>query len=68
MILLLPFLLFDAIKFSNRFCGPLRRVVNELEAYSDGGTLRSVRFRDTDYWQSLGESIAKALAKKKLGE
>ncbi len=68
MVLLLPFLLFDAIKFSNRFCGPLRRVVNELEGYSESGTMATLKFRDNDFWQSLADSVAKALARKKLGE
>ena len=66
LLFLLPFLLFDAIKFSNRFCGPLRRVVDELDSFSESGTMRSLKFRDNDYWQSLADSVAKALNKKKL--
>jgi hypothetical protein len=55
MLLLLPAFLWDTMRISHRFAGPvlrLRRMMKELAAGEDPGELR---FRDGDFWIELGD-------------
>jgi len=55
LALLFPMFLWDTIRLSNRFAGPvlrLRRMMNELATGTDPGPLR---FRDGDFWIELGD-------------
>ncbi|MCA9199634.1 MAG: hypothetical protein KDA87_18965 [Planctomycetales bacterium] len=55
LIAILPFLVYDAMKISNRFVGPIVRIQNELARLADGTEPeRPVHFRDADYWQQVG--------------
>jgi hypothetical protein len=62
--LLLPFIMRDALKMSNRFCGPMTRVLNELERVNDGGEFQKVEFRDNDFWKPLADAINEFADKK----
>ena len=65
MTALLPFLLYDALRFSNRFCGPLHRVLSELEKFSQTGNMERVTFRENDFWQALADRITQAIGNTK---
>jgi hypothetical protein len=55
LVLLLPAFLWDTVRLSHRFAGPvlrLRRMMQELAAGEDPGELR---FRDGDFWCELGD-------------
>jgi hypothetical protein len=55
LLLLFPMFLWDTVRLSNRFAGPilrLRRVMSELAEGKDPGPLK---FRDADFWQELGD-------------
>ena len=55
LLLMLPTFLWDTVRLSNRFAGPvlrLRRMMQELAAGEDPGELR---FREGDFWSELGE-------------
>lgn len=52
-LVLLPLVLFDALRFSHRFAGPLHRLTRELERLADGHTPGPVVFRKNDYWTGL---------------
>jgi hypothetical protein len=55
LVLMLPTFLWDTVRLSNRFAGPilrLRRMMQELAAGKDPGELR---FREGDFWSELGE-------------
>jgi hypothetical protein len=55
LFLLLPAFLWDTMRVSHRFAGPvlrLRRMMRELAAGEDPGELR---FRDGDFWMELGD-------------
>ncbi|MEM1304614.1 MAG: hypothetical protein AAGG46_06940 [Planctomycetota bacterium] len=52
-MVLLPLVLFDALRFSHRFAGPLHRLINEARRLADGQTLQPVKFRRNDYWTEL---------------
>ncbi|MEX2141057.1 MAG: hypothetical protein WD894_17460 [Pirellulales bacterium] len=54
LLLLLPTFLWDTVRLSNRFAGPvlrLRRMMEQLAVGKDPGELR---FRDGDFWTELG--------------
>lgn len=53
--LLLPFLLYDALKVTNRFAGPIFRLRRELRRFEEGAEIGPIRFRDRDFWQDLAE-------------
>jgi hypothetical protein len=55
LFLLLPAFLWDTMRLSHRFAGPvlrLRRMMRELAGGEDPGELR---FRDGDFWIELGD-------------
>lgn len=53
----LPVILYDLAKLSNRFAGPmlrLRRAMNEAAA---GEHVEPIHFRDHDYWQEFADAF-----------
>lgn len=67
-ILILPLLLYDGLKLSNRFAGPvwrLRRVMSQMAAGED---VQEIHFRDGDYWLDLAESFNKIAIRLKAKE
>lgn len=57
MAILLPVFVYDAIKLSNRFAGPvlrLRRVMNEI---ADGKPAERLAFRDNDFWLGMAKDF-----------
>jgi hypothetical protein len=49
LILLLPFLAYDAVRFSHRLVGPLRRFSDITEAIARGEPVRLIKLRDRDF-------------------
>jgi hypothetical protein len=50
MLLLVPVYVWDVVKLSHRFAGPmlrLRRILNDL---ADGGRASALKFRPNDFW------------------
>jgi signal transduction histidine kinase len=56
---LLPFVLFDFLKFSNRFVGPIHRMRQELNRFSQGERMRKITFREQDFWTDLSVGLNK---------
>ncbi len=54
-LLLLPFVLYDVLKLSHRFTGPLVRLRREMGRLADGEAVQPLRFRDHDFWQDLAD-------------
>jgi hypothetical protein len=55
LAMLMPAFMWDTVRLSHRFAGPvlrLRRMMKELSAGEDPGELR---FRDGDFWLELGD-------------
>lgn len=46
---LLPFLLYDALKLSHRFAGPIFRIQNDLDRFARSEEIPPIRFRDKDF-------------------
>lgn len=57
MVFLLPMFVFDTIKLSHRFAGPIYRLRQTIRKIADGGTVPKLKFRDFDFWQGLAEDF-----------
>lgn len=51
--IVLPLILFDLVRLSHRWVGPIFRLRTALQALSRGETVAPIRFREGDYWQEL---------------
>jgi len=52
-VLVLPLLLFDIVKLSHRWVGPVHRLRTSLQALSRGEPVTPIRLREGDFWQEL---------------
>lgn len=55
--LMLPILLFDAIRFSNLFAGPIFRLRRCMNHLADGKPVAELKFRNGDFWCEFAESF-----------
>lgn len=55
--LLLPLVVWDMIKFSHRFVGPLIRLEGEMRRLANGESVRPLQFRKDDYWHGLADQF-----------
>lgn len=62
MFLFLPFAVYDSIKVSNRFAGPIYRLRNELKRRESGEVVGPIKFREGDYYSDLPASINTLIA------
>ena len=53
-LLMMPLIIYDVLKLSNRFVGPVFRLRREMQRLADGQHVKPLKFRDKDYWQELG--------------
>jgi hypothetical protein len=51
--LLVPLVLFDVVRYSNRFVGPMIRLRNAMQKVARGERVEPVQFRDSDLWQEF---------------
>lgn len=56
-ILLIPLVIFDVVRLSNQFTGPVYRLRKHLSDFLDDFNCRPINFRDEDYWQDLACAI-----------
>ena len=56
-ILCLPLVIFDVVRLSNSFAGPIYRLRKHLDELNDDPNCRPLSFRDGDYWQDLAEPM-----------
>ncbi len=50
-VALLPLVLFDALRFSHRFAGPLTRLTKDAARLADGEDVPPIVFRKGDFWR-----------------
>lgn len=55
VVLLLPSFVFDTVKLSNRFAGPMVRLKNAFQEVAETGELKEIQFRDGDFWMDIAE-------------
>ena len=53
MFAMIPVFVYDTIKVSNRFAGPIVRLRGEMKRLADGQAVGEVLFRDDDFWSDL---------------
>ena len=57
LFVLLPLIIFDIVRLSNRFAGPIYRLRKHLGELSQDSQTAPLHFRDDDYWQQLADPI-----------
>ncbi len=65
---LAPVFIWDAVKLSNRFAGPVVRVRRVLAEYADGRDFKAVEFREGDFWKPLATDLNRAFTRKTASE
>jgi hypothetical protein len=51
--LILPLVMWDAVRVSNRFAGPILRLRRELKRLADGEEVHPIYFREGDFWRDV---------------
>jgi hypothetical protein len=69
--LMLPIVLLDIAKLSNRFVGPLVRLRRSLRLLANGQPVAPIQFREGDFWQEIADefnAVAARLQKTEVKE
>lgn len=56
IVLLLPSFIYDTVRLSNRFAGPMVRLKNAFEEVADTGELKEIQFRKGDFWMDIAKN------------
>lgn len=62
-LLLLPLVVLDIIRVSNRFVGPLLRMRRSMRALARGEHVAPIRFRKGDFWTDFAEEFNTVIAR-----
>ena len=54
---LIPAFVWDTLKLTNRFAGPILRLRGALSDASRGVPIEPLRFRTNDYWQEIAQNF-----------
>jgi hypothetical protein len=54
---LLPMVMVDIVKLSNRFAGPLMRLRQGMRALARGEEVEPIQFRESDFWREFAEEF-----------
>ncbi len=60
---LLPLVIVDIVRLSNRFAGPLVRLRRSMRALARGEEVQPIRFREGDFWQEFADEFNAVLAR-----
>ena len=55
--LLLPLVILDLVRLSNRFVGPMVRLRHSMRALARGEHVEPIHFRDGDFWQEFADEF-----------
>ena len=61
-LLMLPLVVVDIIRFSNRFVGPMLRMRQAMRQLARGEYVEPIEFRGTDLWQEFADAFNAVLA------
>ena len=56
-LLLLPGVIFDLMRLSNHFVGPVFRLRRSMRDLAQGRPVAAVRFREGDFWQDFADDF-----------
>ena len=57
ILILLPIFVFDTVKLSNRFAGPVLRLRRIMSSIADGSPPERIVFRDNDFWRGMANDF-----------
>lgn len=60
---LLPVFIYDTVKFSNKFTGPVYRLQKTIQSLADGDVANQIKFRKKDFWHDLADDFNELLEK-----
>lgn len=61
MAILLPIFVFDTVKLSNRFAGPVLRMRRIMSSIAEGKPAERLTFRDNDFWRGMASDFNKLI-------
>jgi hypothetical protein len=61
-LIVVPLVVMDVLRLSNRFVGPAYRLRQALKQAADGQAVRPLQFRDSDFWRDAAEDFNRAMA------
>ena len=61
ILVLLPIFIYDTVKLSNRFAGPVLRLRRVMKQIADGQPPERLKFRDNDFWIGMAEDFNKLI-------
>jgi hypothetical protein len=67
-LFLLPLVMFDIAKLSNRFVGPMIRLRRALREMANGESSRLIHFRAGDYWSEVADEFNSVAARVQMME
>ena len=53
----LPIFIWETVKFSNRFVGPMYRLHRTIQSINAGEKSQPIRFREDDFWHDLADDF-----------
>ena len=56
-MLIVPLVIMDVLRLSNRFAGPAWRLKTSLRDLGDGKEVKPIHFRDNDFWREMAEDF-----------
>ncbi len=62
-LILLPVVLMDVLRMSNRFVGPVTRLRAAMRSLASGQPGRPLNFRDDDFWRELAADFNRVAAR-----
>lgn len=63
LLSLLPYFVWDTIKYTNRFSGPMYRIQQQLRALAQGEDVPAIKLRKGDFWHDVAEDFNAMLAR-----
>ncbi len=67
-IVLLPAFVWDTLKLTNRFAGPILRLRLALSDAADGRIVAPLHFRQNDFWREIAENFNSVLSRVTVAE
>ena len=61
-VLVLPLVLFDVVRLSNRFVGPVHRLRHRMRQLARGERVEPIKFRQGDFWLEFADEFNEILA------
>ena len=63
VLFLIPVFIYDAIRMSHRFAGPVYRLRQVIRSLADGNQPDKVELRDDDFWKEMASDLNRVIDK-----